>query len=247
MPSASASTPPASATTFGPAPALPPLVAAATSGGGVDWVARGFVSAVKTQSSCGACYAFAVAAAVETWQAIRTGAAAPDSLSEQQMLDCSGNSGCAGGTIPATLAYAAAHGLCAASAYPYVASQTACQQAACAAVVKPSAFVYVDCCADAALEAAVREGAVVVAICTSDAAFQSYGGGVFTGPCCTAVDHSVAVVGFGTDAASGLDFWLLKNSWGSRWGEGGFMRLARGAAYGPSGACGLLQYPARPI
>ena len=117
-------------------------------------------------------YAFATAAAVETWGAIRAGSTSPpDSLSAQQMLDCSGNSGCAGGTIPATLAYAAASGLCAARDYAYVGYQTACR--ACSAVIKPGSFVHVDCCSDAALEAAVRESPVVVAICSTGQAFQS--------------------------------------------------------------------------
>ena len=193
-------------------------------------------------------YAFAVAAAVETWQAIRTGAAGPPaSLSAQQMLDCAGgDSGCAGGTIPATLSYAAASGLCADAAYPYVGAQTACRATSCSAVATPSAYVDVACCDDAALEAAVREGPVVVAICSADQHFQLYGGGVLAGACCTSVDHSVAVVGFGTDAVTGIAYWKVKNSWSASWGEGGFVRLARGAVYGSAGMCGLLQYPARP-
>jgi cathepsin L len=117
-------------------------------------------------------YAFATATAVETWGAIRAGSTSPpDSLSVQQILDCSGSSGCAGGTIPATLAYAAASGLCAARDYAYVGYQTACR--ACSAVIKPSAYAQVDCCDDAALEAAVRETPVVVAICSAGQAFQS--------------------------------------------------------------------------
>jgi len=91
---------------------------------------------------------------------------------------------------------------------------------------------------------------------------QSYGGGVFTG-CSedkTHIDHVVQLVGYGHDSDLGQDYWIMRNSWGTTWGEAGYMRLARnpkqcawdiypsdgtGCKNGPGqlwvcGACGLL-------
>jgi C1A family cysteine protease len=48
------------------------------------------------------------------------------------------------------------------------------------------------------------------------------------------LNHAILVVGYGTDADSGLDYWLIKNSWGSSWGEEGFLKLKRG-----TGHCGV--------
>ena len=62
--------------------------------------------------------------------------------------------------------------------------------------------------------------------------FSNYGGGVFSGCTTSKQDHAVAVVGYGT--TNGEDYWLIKNSWGSDWGEGGFIRLKRGV-----GMCGV--------
>jgi C1A family cysteine protease len=51
------------------------------------------------------------------------------------------------------------------------------------------------------------------------------------------LDHGVGGVGYGTE--NGVDYWLVKNSWGADWGEAGYIRLARGAKYNPHGQCGV--------
>lgn len=70
---------------------------------------------------------------------------------------------------------------------------------------------------------------------------MNYAGGVFAG--CSAnpvVDHAVTVVGYGTE--NGVDFWLIKNSWGAGWGEKGFIKLKRGV-----NMCGIGPQVAVPI
>lgn len=79
-------------------------------------------------------------------------------------------------------------------------------------------------------------------------AFSEYSGGVFSGCTSTSQDHAVTVrewdvggleailqvVGYGTDSDSGVDYWLIKNSWSDSWGESGYIRLQRGV-----GMCGV--------
>ena len=77
-------------------------------------------------------------------------------------------------------------------------------------------------------------GAAVVSIYASDKALGNYGDAVFDKCTNTSTNHAVLVVGYGTDAASKKDFWLIRNSWGDDWGKGGFFKLQRGV-----GMCGI--------
>lgn len=74
--------------------------------------------------------------------------------------------------------------------------------------------------------------------------FQFYSSGVFTGSCGTTVDHGVLVIGYSFGPS---DYWLVKNSWGTSWGMGGYIQLARGPQYGPAGQCGILTSPSFPV
>jgi len=68
--------------------------------------------------------------------------------------------------------------------------------------------------------------------------FQSYNSGIISSKSCgTNLDHGVLVVGYGSEA--GKDYWILKNSWGSDWGEKGFFRIARDVNESGPGICGL--------
>jgi len=195
-------------------------------------------------------YTFAAAAAVESWRAISAGLA-PVPLSEQDILDCGrSGSGCGGGSITASLAYAAKSGLCGEAAYPYTGAQGACRAAAaqaCPKLAQPSSYADVASGSQAALEAAVRAGPVAVAVAASSSLWQNYASGVMSASGCgSKPDHAVLLVGFGTDAATGLDFWLIKNSWGTSWGDRGYVKLGRGVQYGALGQCAILSYPSRP-
>ena len=77
-------------------------------------------------------------------------------------------------------------------------------------------------------------GSAATAIYASDKAFGNYANGVFNGCTSQPNNHAVLVVGYGTDSASGLDYWLVKNSWGSSWGSNGYIKIQKG-----KGMCGI--------
>jgi hypothetical protein len=72
-----------------------------------------------------------------------------------------------------------------------------------------------------------------------------YQGGIFSGDCTSDVNHAVVVVGWGSE--DGQDYWLIQNSWGLNWGEGGYFRLARGPGPDGNGECGILFMPSYPV
>jgi len=91
---------------------------------------------------------------------------------------------------------------------------------------------------------AVAQGPVSVGIDASGDVFQSYKTGHITAnECGTNLDHAVQIMGYGTDSLG--DYWLLKNSWGTGWGEDGFFKFER-QSYNSEGTCGVLmngEYP----
>ena len=77
-----------------------------------------------------------------------------------------------------------------------------------------------------------HHGAVQTSIAAHDESFKHYSGGIYDGCTSNITNHGVVLVGYGSD--DGVDYWIAKNSWGTHWGEGGFMRLRRGV-----GECGV--------
>lgn len=87
--------------------------------------------------------------------------------------------------------------------------------------------------------AAIVNQPVSVAVEADQNSFQLYSGGVMDAACGTNLDHGVLAVGYDTDAASGKDYYKVKNSWGAAWGQAGYIWLARGAKFNPAGQCGI--------
>jgi cathepsin L len=211
----------------------------------VDWRNNGAVTGVKNQGSCGSCWAFSATGAIEGAYKVKSGSLI--SLSEQQFVDCSksyGNNGCNGGLMDNAFKYAAAYKIESESDYPYTGRQGSCGYSAAKGKVQLRSHADVKANSPSSLQAAVAQQPVSVAIEADKSVFQSYKSGIITSTACgTTLDHGVLVVGYGTDA--GQDYWLLKNSWGTTWGEKGFFRIARSSATG-KGICGLLQEPSYP-
>ena len=221
----------------------------------VDWRTKGAVTGVKDQGQCGSCWSFSSTGALEGAYAIKNGNLV--SFSEQELVDCSNiknggsNMGCNGGNMQPTFDWIGKNGgLCTEQAYPYVSGTTktagTCQKT-CSLVsgsaVRSSHAVTAN--SDNAMMTALAQQPISVAIEADQKAFQLYTSGVLTSSCGNNLDHGVLLVGYGS--SNGQDYYIMKNSWGTTWGESGYMRMGRGndpatgkPYNGGAGQCGVL-------
>eukprot|EP00930_Biecheleria_cincta_P051044 TRINITY_DN361_c0_g1_i2.p1 TRINITY_DN361_c0_g1~~TRINITY_DN361_c0_g1_i2.p1 ORF type:complete len:347 (+),score=84.70 TRINITY_DN361_c0_g1_i2:79-1119(+) len=211
----------------------------------VDWAEKGAVTEPKNQQQCGSCWSFSTTGALEgAWQ-IATGKLV--SLSEQQLVDCStDNHGCQGGSMDLAFQFLEGQALCTEDSYSYKAAQGTCQASNCTVGIPKGSikgFKDVPAKDTQALMEAVAQQPVSVAIEADESAFQLYKGGVLTQKCGSKLDHGVLLVGYGTE--NGVDYWKVKNSWGTSWGEEGYIRLKRGVP--GDGECGIKDGAVYPV
>jgi len=187
-------------------------------GASKDWRSEGAVTPVKNQGSCGSCWAFSTTGTLEGFDKVKSGKL--QSLSEQQLVDCSknGNQGCNGGWPKTAINYFAQNGACSESGYPYTGRDGSCKKT-CTPVVKCGASRTSS--GENGLLTMVNSAPTSIALSVSGG-FQAYKSGVFSGPCPGQVNHAVLAVGY-TD-----QYWMVKNSWGGSWGSGGYIWMARG-------------------
>ena len=214
----------------------------------VDWTTKGAVTAVKNQEQCGSCWAFSTTGSVESAWFLANGTL-PE-LSEQQLVDCStaqGNEGCNGGLMDYAFEYIIKNkGITTEEAYPYTATgPNACKAAGKPVAATLSGYKDVAVNSETALETALVMQPVSVAVEADQSVFQFYTGGVMDSACGTQLDHGVLAVGYGTEG--GKEYFKVKNSWGADWGDKGYILLARGAKFNPSGQCGIQMAASVPV
>ncbi|KAJ8036487.1 Cathepsin L [Holothuria leucospilota] len=216
----------------------------------IDWREKGYVTPVKDQGQCVSSWAFSTTGSLEGQHFRQTGNLV--SLSEQNLVDCVrdyGNKGCEGGFIENAFTYIKNNdGIDTEDGYPYKAQSDTCRYQPSSKGATDSGYVDIPSGDEDALkEACGANGPISVAIDASHESFQLYEDGVYNELSCstTEVDHAVLVVGYGTDDASGADYWIVKNSWGVSWGQEGYILMSRNK----SNQCGIAtvaSYPTCP-
>jgi len=209
-----------------------------------DWVVKGAVTAVKDQGQCGSCWSFGTTGDIEGSYFLAGNPLVP--LSEQELVSCdtkSKDKGCGGGLQEVAFEYVIKNGLTTEENYPYTSGggrSGSCKEAKekpVSATISSWSQVSKGGILGGADEEAIKKallasGPITIGINASP--MQRYKGGIDNPLFCLkeSLDHAVLIVGYGTE--NGKDYWKIKNSWNTDWGEEGFYRIIRG-----TNKCGL--------
>jgi len=208
----------------------------------VDWRTSGCITPIKNQGTCGSCWAFSATGALEAQKCFKTKVAT--TFSEQNLMDCAGstygNYGCNGGNMNGAFSYVVNNkGLSSEAGYSYLGYvQSTCNYKLAYNSTSCKGNNWVTASESALQTAVAQNGPVSIAVDASQASFHSYSSGVYKSTACSSsnLNHGVLVVGYG--ALNGVQYWLIKNSWGTGWGINGYMYLARNA----NNMCGVASY-----
>jgi len=207
-----------------------------------DWRTKGAISPVRNQGQCGSCYAMTVVSAIEAACYIVTHNLTQ--LSTQALMDCSsscGNQGCNGGFLDNSFQWLVKNPLPAESCYPYQAASGTCKKT-CPPIkwCKVTGFKDIKAGDEEAMLNATSKQPLALAIEADQSSFQFYNSGVIDDASCgKSLDHTLLLIGYGTE--SGKQYWTLQNTWGTSWGEKGYLRLARNKDM--CGIADLVSYP----
>lgn len=204
---------------------------------GVDLRGDKCMGAIKYQNSCGSCWTFAATAVLEFNNCVKTGSLS--TLSEQQIVDCIGRDGCQGGNPVEAWNYIVnTGGQDTSSSYPYNGTFGSCKfsSSQVGATISPKYAVTRIPSGDVntAMAYLANRTALSASLDYVSFEFEHYQKGtVFTGPCSGQYGHAIAIVGYGT-STDGTDYWLIRNSWDTWWGDSGYAMVKRGVNF-----CGI--------
>lgn len=210
----------------------------------IDWRTKGAVTPVKQQGVCGSCWTFASTGALEAAYFMKTGRLIE--LSKQNLLDCvqPEKNQCYPASFRDAYDYIIKNGgIETESSYPYTGEKGKCNFKSANSVTTIQSYVSLPKGDEWALTKAIGTiGPITVAI--NDDLIKDYQGGVFYDSKCEKFksNHVILAVGYGTDPKQG-DYYLVKNSWGTDWGEEGYIRFARNR----NNVCGIASWPGYPV
>ncbi|KZS11239.1 Crammer [Daphnia magna] len=208
----------------------------------IDYRSNRCLQPVEDQGECGSCWAFAAITALEFNHCKKTGARGP--LSEQMLVDCDTyNFGCNGGDFTQAWQYLENYGGAVnGTSYPYVSGTTqtngTCKSGSNAVAARVGYYNWVIPYPNATLIMSYlqMEGPLPSAIKVLDSFFY-YTSGVYSDPACIVsdeydVNHAVVIVGYGTvpstTTSPAIPYWIVRNSWSTGWGNGGYFFIRRG-------------------
>ncbi len=201
-----------------------------------DWREHKAVGAVKDQGGCGSCWAFSAIGNLEGLYAIKSGK--QEIFSEQLLVDCddNGDQGCNGGLMDNAFGWLSqdGNGVELSADYPYKGVDQKCKKQADKIFkgLKVASFQDVAQNEEEIRRVLFENGPLSIAVDAT--AFQTYHGGILKTCRFGGLNHGVTLVGYGEE--DGTKFWIIRNSWGTGWGEKGYVRVARG-----KGLCGMNQ------
>ncbi|XP_069027207.1 cathepsin O [Embiotoca jacksoni] len=205
-----------------------------------DWRDRAVVAPVQDQLACGSCWAFSVVGAIQSVRAI--GGSQLEQLSVQQVVDCSSqNKGCNGGSPFGALNWLKQTRvkLVTQSEYPYKAKTGICHffsQSHGDVALKNFAAHDFSGQEEAMMGQLVENGPLAAIV--DAVSWQDYLGGIIQHHCSSQYsNHAVLVVGY--DATGEIPYWIVQNSWGTRWGNQGYVYIKMGG-----NICGIADFAA---
>ncbi|MDD5090996.1 MAG: C1 family peptidase [Candidatus Wallbacteria bacterium] len=188
----------------------------------LDWREQTVLPAIRNQGSCGSCWAFSAVGILESAIAIKTGNVL--NLSEQDLLNCNTYGyGCDGGWMD-ILGHFKTYGSPLESAEPYVGKENSCKSGL------DRSYKIISwgtaSSATSSIKQAIATYGPVSSVVAADSSFQYYSGGVFNHDSSVSVNHAIILVGW--DDSLGNGCWILRNSWGTGWGNSGYMYIEYG-------------------
>uniref|UniRef100_UPI00398F27A1 cathepsin L2-like n=1 Tax=Pristiophorus japonicus TaxID=55135 RepID=UPI00398F27A1 len=196
----------------------------------VDWRNKGYVTDVKNQGNCNSCWAFSATGTLEGQLFKKKGKLI--SLSEQNLIDCDKKSkACLGGHFKSALEYVHNNGISSEAYYPYTAQVTLkllINARLSNVILSPIARILVipSNSEDELAKAVALVGPISVAVDANHKSFKNYKKGIYYEPNCTNnVNHAMLVVGYGI--RGGEKYWIVKNSYGPKWGIDGYILMAK--------------------